>query len=268
MYTYGYIRAATLAHLDLTEEESQASELKSRFYLFANEAMQAICASKPKYKYFKPTIVKEFDTLVVETSISGNQSLRKATTDELYYLEYGHWPNGSTTPAVIKADNENTKAYYNNLNIYLIKTEITMPDDFIVFANKKCFKFVNPIDYISEYELLNLDEALLTKEKIKVDIEKSDFNYISNSIIFNTTGEFWIPYRAIWFNFTSNLADKTTLDMPNDILFCIPIYIASVCLQIDYPQKAQIKRSEFEMALARCTATNFMELNDIKASFM
>ena len=44
----------------------------------------------------------------------------------------------------------------------------------------------------------------------------------------------------------------------------IPIYIASICYQVDNERKAQILRNEFELALARCTATDFMPLPKIK----
>ena len=56
-------------------------------------------------------------------------------------------------------------------------------------------------------------------------------------------------------------ASYESIDMPSDILLTIPLYIASVCLQIDNIQKAQLLRQEFEIALARCTSGDFMTLN-------
>ena len=52
--------------------------------------------------------------------------------------------------------------------------------------------------------------------------------------------------------------------MPADIVLCIPLYIASICLQIDNAQRAAIKRNEFELALSRCTSTDFMPVRRIK----
>ena len=39
MYTYGYIREATMAHIDV-EQEAQAMKIQERYHIFANEAMQ------------------------------------------------------------------------------------------------------------------------------------------------------------------------------------------------------------------------------------
>ena len=60
MFTYGYIREATLAHLDIDETEAEAMHLLQRFHLYANEAMLAICASKPMYQYIDITVVDRY----------------------------------------------------------------------------------------------------------------------------------------------------------------------------------------------------------------
>lgn len=59
MLTYGYIREAVQAHLDLDEQEIQAMNLHARYHIFANEAMMAICAVKPKYEYHIVNVTKE-----------------------------------------------------------------------------------------------------------------------------------------------------------------------------------------------------------------
>ena len=66
MYTYGYLREAVIAHCDLEEEELQAMNVLKRLHIFANEAMQAVCACKPKYKYFKIKAVKKYRPLIRE----------------------------------------------------------------------------------------------------------------------------------------------------------------------------------------------------------
>ena len=88
-----------------------------------------------------------------------------------------------------------------------------------------------------------------------------------NQLKFYGTGEYLIPVKEFWFVFKSNMADNEEIDMPVDILLTIPLYIASICLQIDDMQRAQIKRTEFELALSRCTNTDFMDLNSIKQSW-
>ena len=67
MFTYGYIREATMAHLDIDETEAEDMKLLSRFHIFANEAMQAICASKPMYQYIDVTVVEKFDPIVTNS---------------------------------------------------------------------------------------------------------------------------------------------------------------------------------------------------------
>lgn len=59
MLTYGYIREATQAHIDLDEQEAQAMNLLSRYHIFANEAMMAICAVKPKYDYYVINVTED-----------------------------------------------------------------------------------------------------------------------------------------------------------------------------------------------------------------
>jgi len=71
----------------------------------------------------------------------------------------------------------------------------------------------------------------------------------------------------MWFKFKSGIGDDEEIDMPNDILLTIPLYVASICLQIDHIQRSQVKRAEFEIALGRCTATDFLDLKDVEPSF-
>ena len=216
-YTYGYIREAVQAHIDLDEQETQAMKLQERYHIFANEAMQAICAVKPKYDYFKVKIVKDLDTVDVEN------------------------------------------------NIYLVDTEIKMPDDFIAFAEKQLWAFVVNKSFDSELFIKGYKPK---KYPIKVRATKDMYNYTgNNTITFYREGEYWIPYKATWYKFVSAMSDTTVLDMPNDILLTIPIYIAAQCLQIDHGQKALAKRTEFEIALGRCSATDFLDLKTITPSF-
>ena len=77
-FTYGYLREATMAHIDLDEAEVQAINLLERFHIVANEAMQAICASKPLYKYFEADVVKKYAPLVRDGAI-----IRVATKEEI-----------------------------------------------------------------------------------------------------------------------------------------------------------------------------------------
>ena len=54
MYTWGYIKDATLAKLDLDEEEASVQNLINRFPIYANEAITQICSAiKPKKSFAK-----------------------------------------------------------------------------------------------------------------------------------------------------------------------------------------------------------------------
>lgn len=254
MFTYGYIREATMAHLDIDESEAQAMNLLARFHIYANEAMQAICSAKPMYKYIDITVVEKFAPLVMDGAI-----FRPATDQEIK----------SNFEGLVVASDAQTKAYYHALSIYEINEKVSMTDTFITFENKQAWRLVKYKPTVAEqleadafgYKL----KKGIIREQAKID---TDYSYISkNQLIFFKEGRYLIPGRFMWFRFDSGIGDDTELDMPSDILLTIPLYIAAICYQIDNPQKAQIMRSEFEMALARCTAIDFMTLNDLPSSW-
>lgn len=59
-YTWGYIKEAALAKLDLDEKEANVQNLFNRFPFYANEVITQICSSiKPKYSFAKFVITKE-----------------------------------------------------------------------------------------------------------------------------------------------------------------------------------------------------------------
>ena len=259
MFTYGYIREATMAHLDIDETEAQAMGLLSRFHIFANEAMQAICASKPMYQYIDVTVVKKFDPLVTDGSF-----LRPATVAEL------NWDVDTQGPRPFEfVSEEITKDYYHKQNIYEVLEHLKMTDTFIAFANKQAYKVY--IEEPSIEELLDA-EAFGCKPRtklVKKDAEiNNDFSYIGrNEIKFYKPGKYLIPARYMWFRFDSGIGDDVEINIPSDIILCIPLYIASVCLEIDNLQKSQILKSQFETALARCTSGDFMPLNKMDKSW-
>ena len=211
MLTYGYIREATQAHMDLDEQEIQAMNLHARYHIFANEAMMAICAVKPKYEYFKITITET-----------------------------------------------------------MLNTPIKMPEDFIAFANKQAWAFVVSNAYDPKV-FIGGDQDLVPQEHSgtsRIRATKEMFVYAgSNTLIFGKVGEYWIPYKGTWFRFKSGIGDEDVIDMPIDILLTIPLYIASVCLQIDHTQKAAAKRAEFELALSRVTNPDFMQPKQITPTY-
>jgi hypothetical protein len=159
------------------------------------------------------------------------------------------------------------KNYYHERGIYEQFENISMSDTFISFANKQCFK-IQDVKPTPEQQLEA--EAFGTKlpsgtikSTAKVD---DDFSYISkNKLKFYKPGRYLIPAKFMWYRFDSGISDGTEIDMPSDIFLTIPLYIASVCHQIDNIQKGQLMRQEFELALSRCTAGDFMPLNKLES---
>lgn len=113
-----------------------------------------------------------------------------------------------------------------------------MPDDFICFGEDR-----NTMDIIDT----------CTGETIR-GLEAHDDDFIAegyNQVVFFHEGTFHISYNARWFTFTTTVDDNTVINAPNDVLDCLPSYIAHQCYKIDDEVKAQLFRDEYEMALAR-----------------
>ena len=203
MYTWGYLKDAILAKLDLEEEEAANMDLLRRFVFYANEVMTQICSSvKPKRTFYEIEI-----------------------------------HNG-------KYNDKNELVEKPN-----IKTIIKMPADFVSFGDDN--------NYIIE----DAGYGTVIERKICDD----DFLYYGyNEIICNKIGKYRISYNARWIVFSikdyednSGQDNDTVLDIPADILDCIPSYVASQCMKIDDEQRAAVLRNEYEVMLARIDDTNF-----------
>lgn len=128
-----------------------------------------------------------------------------------------------------------------------IGTMITMPDDFISFGND-----INKLFY-NEHGKSYCREAY-----------DDDFEYVGyNKILCKTVGRFFISYNARWITFT-NQDDNYQIDVPMDILDCLPSYIASQCFKIDDEYKASVFRNEYEIFLARIDNTDFRNTKTFK----
>lgn len=265
-FTYGYIREATMAHLDVDEEEAQAMHLLERFHIYANEAMQAICGSKPMYKYFEATVVPKYAPLVrVHIDTSSEAIIRPADKWEIAKHE-----KGIEDPDLVWLNDDIVKQYWHERGVYEVYEKIPMEDTFIGYAFRQAWKIIEHKP--TAEDLFNADafgkplpKTTFTRERAEVNQE---YAYIGqNQLKFYKPGTYLIPGKYLWFRFESGIGDNVEIDMPSDILLTIPLYIASMGLQGDTAQKANIKRNEFETALARCTATDFMELPKVKGSW-
>ena len=123
----------------------------------------------------------------------------------------------------------------------------TMPDDFISFGDDVCYELVNNGKFLEKHQIFDVD-----------------FEYYgTNKVKFKHPGNFYISYNARWYTFTKAIDDNEKIDIPNDILDCIPSYIVSQCYKIDDEYKAQVFRNEYELMLSRIDATNYKNTKSI-----
>ena len=128
-----------------------------------------------------------------------------------------------------------------------VGVEQNMPDDFISFGDDICYELVNNGKFLEKHQIFDVD-----------------FEYYGyNQVIFKHPGNFYISYNARWYTFTKAIDDNEKIDIPNDILDCIPSYIVSQCYKIDDEYKAQVFRNEYELMLSRIDATNYKNTKSI-----
>ena len=122
----------------------------------------------------------------------------------------------------------------------------TMPTDFVSFGDDVCFSLVQERDWQGNVW------------STKNELHDEDFEYLGyNKIVFKKPGNYYISYNATWYIFNKSLQDSEVIDVPNDILECIPSYIASQCYKIDDEYKSSVFRNEYEIMLSRIDNTNF-----------
>lgn len=109
MYTWGYIKDATLAKLDLDQAEANEMKLINRFVYYANEVITQVCSSiKPKRMFYEVVVNEENvghlltiddvnfisfsdDMSTVETTEYGTHILRECTSTDILYKGYNQF---------------------------------------------------------------------------------------------------------------------------------------------------------------------------------
>lgn len=120
----------------------------------------------------------------------------------------------------------------------------TMPEDFVAF---------------------NDDITIVINECGSYEAHDTDFLYRGyNQVTFFVPGTYQIPYDARWYTFDDQMQDDTVIDVPNDILDCIPSYMASYCMKIDDEYKAAELRNEYEILFARIDNTDYKQTHTFK----
>lgn len=136
--------------------------------------------------------------------------------------------------------------------------ELEMPSDFVSFGDDMCYELVDK-------EIYSYNGSYADYMLVKEEIFDTDFDYISyNKVVFKRPGNFYISYNARWYTFDKNIDNKTMINVPNDILDCIPMYIASQCFKIDDEYKSAVFKNEYEVALSRIDNTHYNTPKNIK----
>ena len=138
--------------------------------------------------------------------------------------------------------------YEVNVGTDDIGNTFKMPNDFISFGDD-----VNKV-ICNDYTGLSVMEA-----------HDDDFEYIGyNKVLFKKIGKFYISYNARWIDNFVGMDPSEQLDVPRDIIDCIPSYVASQCMKIDDEYKSSVYRNEYEVFLARIDDTDYKNTKTFK----
>ena len=220
MYTWGYIKEATLAKLDMTADEASEYGFLNKFPFYANEGLiQIASAIKADRKTCTYTIKDRNKVLFM--------------LKHKYKIDYDLIVNKTIRPENMLED---YKKMFDEYNSYLyIGDKISMPKDFMQWIDEPVQKAYER-GYTTVWKQARADEYFIAGH---------------HQIVFNEEGTYLVPYDGLYMQFTSTTDDDEILEIPADIVNAIPSYIASQCFKIDDEQKSSIFRNEYEMFLAR-----------------
>lgn len=227
MITWGYIKQATLAKMDLSVDAAVDQGLIEKMPFYANEALTEITSAiKAKRAYADFKVADRNEVLNCISQTYGQDAM---------YFVLDHSCDLSTA----------TEAQRNALKVYeqyvYVGDTIKMPDDFVAWSDDTNWKVVKDCSGRDTLEPL----------------KDTEFAQRGNKLIFMKPCICKIAYFAKWFFFTPTTQDDVELDIPDDILVCLPSYIASQLFKIDDEQKSSIYRNEYEMALARINENDY-----------
>lgn len=219
MYTWGYIKAACLAKLDMTADQAIDMGLMNKFPFYANEAIGQITqAIRAKRSYAEFEVHDEFWEIATLKE--------KYNLDDMSFLYNHSYDKTECTLNQLKALEEYNKYSY-------IGKPVRMPKDFIFWGDDRNYQY---------------DDCRHTWYEASDD----DFDIIGdNKIMFTHCGKFRISYCAKWFTFLPTTDDNEELNVPDAIIEALPSYIVSQCYKIDDEVKAAYYLNEFEILIAR-----------------
>lgn len=221
LYTYGYIKNAILTKLNLSEKEANEQKLIDSFIYNINECLTQIASTiKPHYNCQK--IIAYKNEIPIPKDLLPPKDKKESVKDRM--------------------ERENDLAEY--LKDKVIVGEIfRMPKGFIAFSGKSMVQLENhhsPDVYCAPEEL------------------HDEVAYVGNDkVICLKPGIFTITYDEFWPYFADKTEDNFEIDIPADVIMCIPSYVASQIWKIDDERKAAIFRNEFEILFARLNNSDY-----------
>lgn len=219
MYTWGYIKEACLAKLDMSAQQAIEMGLMNKFPFYANEALgqitQAIRAKREYAEFEVRDEIAEVEYLRIQWELDDMSFLYKRPCNKDEY-----------SLAQLYALQEYDKYSY-------VGRPVRMPKDFVFWGDDRNYQY---------------DDCLHNW----YEVSDNDFEIIGdNKIMFNHCGKFRISYMAKWFTFLPTTDDNEELDIPDAIVEALPSYIVSQCYKIDDEVKAAYYLNEFEILIAR-----------------
>lgn len=238
MYTYGYIVDSALSKMDMDKQYAQRNGLLNKIPYYANEAMTQICSAvKPKRCFAEFVVV---DTKYIL------EKLKLENPDKSF--DFLSWD-------IERVKKEKDDWYVQCWTEYHSLTPLgslaKMPNDFISFGDE-----VNKKTIVNSYN-----------EREMVTATNEDYMVRgSNCVMFMHSGIFFISYNAKWCNFDSNTDYSFVIDAPDDVVECLPSYIASQLFKVDDETKSQVYRNEFEQFLSRIDDDHYIDNGTINVT--
>lgn len=219
MYTWGYVKAACLAKLDMSAEQAIEMGLMNKLPFYANEAITQITQSvRAKRAYAQFEVFDEPGTVLYLKN--------KYQLDDVSFLYKKNCDVSNYSLSQINALKEYREQQY-------VGKDVCMPDDFVFWGDDCNYRYDNMRK--NWYEILDDSYDIIG----------------DNHIIFNYCGKYRISYCAKWFTFLPTTNDNEELDIPDAIVEALPSYIVSQCYKIDDEVKAAYYLNEFELFISR-----------------
>ena len=133
---------------------------------------------------------------------------------------------------------EALKEYYEDKAV--VGTPYTMPEDFIAFSG-----------------VPRVQEEICGCLKPSEELHGQAIHLDRKQVVFLKPGIYQITYDGWWPVFNDKLQDADEIDIPTDIVICIPSYVASQVWKIDDERKANIFRNEFEILFSRINNSDY-----------